>query len=203
MVATDSLEKDLSKRGFENLMHWSRGVNSELFRPRANADLGLPRPVFLYVGRVAVEKNIEAFATLDLPGSKVIVGDGPALGRLKEKFSEVKFLGVRKGEALAQTYAACDVFVFPSLTDTFGNVLLEALAAGLPVAAYPVTGPKDVILDTRAGTLDTDLRKAALAALKLRRSDARAYALGYSWEASAEAFRNNILRANRCSLKHP
>jgi glycosyltransferase involved in cell wall biosynthesis len=177
-------------------MPWTRGVDSELFRPRECAHLALARPIFLYVGRVAVEKNIEAFAGLDLPGTKVVVGDGPALERLRERYGDVTFLGLARGEALARIYSASDVFVFPSLTDTFGNVLLEALASGLPVAAYPVTGPKDIIVDDRVGVLDADLRKAALAALELDGSDARAYALGYSWGASAETFRDNILIAN-------
>jgi glycosyltransferase involved in cell wall biosynthesis len=196
MVAAQSLREDLAARGFRNLMHWPRGVDAERFRPRPGASLGLERPVFLNVGRVAVEKNIEAFAGLDLPGTKAVVGDGPALEALKRKYPGVHFLGLRKGEALARAYAAADVFVFPSLTDTFGNVLLEALASGVPVAAYPVTGPKDVILDPRAGVLDDDLERACLAALALKRADARAYALKHTWENSARMFRDNILRAN-------
>ena len=197
MVATQSLRDDLARRGFRNLMYWPRGVDAQHFRPRPGADLGLRRPVFLYVGRIAVEKNIEAFARLRLPGSKVVVGDGPALNSLKRNFPDVHFLGFKKKDALAEAYAAADVFVFPSLTDTFGNVLLEAMASGLPVAAYPVTGPKDVILDSRVGVLDEDLQKAALAALRLNHDDTRGYALGYSWENSARIFRENILRANR------
>lgn len=196
MVATQSLRDDLAARGFRNLMHWPRGVDADHFRPRPGGDLGLKRPVFLNVGRIAVEKNVEAFAKLDLPGSKAVVGDGPALETLKRKYPEVHFLGQRSDEALAEAYAAADVFVFPSLTDTFGNVLLEAMASGLPVAAFPVTGPKDVILDPRAGVLDSDLRKAALAALDLKPEDARAYALTFSWENSAKIFRDNILKAN-------
>lgn len=196
MTATQSLRNDLAQRGFRNLMHWPRGVDANLFRPRPGADLGLPRPVFLNIGRVAIEKNIEAFAELDLPGSKVVVGDGPALEALQRTFPDVHFLGQRRGEALAQAYAAADVFVFPSLTDTFGNVLLEAMASGLPVAAYPVTGPIDVVLDKKAGVLDEDLKKAALAALDLTSEDARNYALGFSWENSARQFRDNIVMAN-------
>lgn len=196
MTATQTLRHDLSARGFKNLLHWPRGVDAQLFRPRPAADLGLKRPVFLNVGRVAVEKNIESFAELDLPGSKAVVGDGPALNMLKDKYPGVHFLGLKRGEALATAYAAADVFVFPSLTDTFGNVLLEAMASGLPVAAYPVTGPIDVVLDPRAGVLDENLQRAALTALELDPCDARKYALGYSWENSAAIFRRNIVEAN-------
>jgi glycosyltransferase involved in cell wall biosynthesis len=196
MVATPSLERDLAARGFRNLMRWPRGVDRDLFRPRPGADLGLPRPVFLYVGRIAVEKNVEAFLTLDLPGSKAIVGDGPARAALARAFPDAHFLGEKRGEALAEAYAAADVFVFPSLTDTFGNVLLEALASGLPIAAFPVTGPKDVITDPHVGVLDQDLRKAALAALELPSGAARAFAARFSWEESARMFRDNLLVAN-------
>ena len=196
MVATPSLQADLAARGFRNLMQWSRGVDHGLFRPRPGADLGLPRPVFLYVGRVAVEKNVEAFLRLELPGSKVVVGDGPSRAELMRRYPSAHFLGVLRGEALAEAYAAADVFVFPSLTDTFGNVLLEALASGLPVAAFPVTGPKDVITDSRVGVLDRDLRRAALAALDLPRTAAREFALRFTWAASAQQFRDNILIAN-------
>jgi len=141
MAATPALAAELKERGFRNVMLWPRGVDAQLFRPRPGADLGLKRPIFLTVGRLAVEKNLDAFLALDLPGSKVVVGDGPALARLKRRYPEARFLGNREGEALAQTYAAADVFVFPSRTDTFGLVLLEALASGLPVAAFPVCGP--------------------------------------------------------------
>ena len=196
MVATQSLEADLAAHGFRNLMRWPRGVDHALFRPRPGADLGFPRPVFLYVGRVAVEKNLEAFLKLDLPGTKVVVGDGPARDHLARAYPDAKFLGLRRGEALGEAYAAADVFVFPSLTDTFGNVILEALASGVPVAAYPVTGPKDVVTDPRAGALDADLGKAALAALTLSREAAREFALRFSWPSSAAIFRDNILRAN-------
>jgi len=194
MVAAPSLKEELSARGFRNLVLWSRGVDTERFRPEAAADLGLERPVFLYVGRVAVEKNLRAFCELDLPGTKVIVGDGPARPDLERAFPDVVFLGTLDGEALAGAYAGADAFVFPSRTDTFGNVLLEALASGLPVAAYPVTGPKDVITDERIGVLDEDLGRAALAALSLSREDARAFALRHDWEASAREFRDTILR---------
>lgn len=196
MVATESLENDLRARGFNNLMRWSRGVDADLFRPRDEADLGLPRPVFLCVGRVAVEKNLEAFLSLDLPGPKVVVGDGPATETLNRRYPDAHFLGAKEGEDLARAYSAADVFVFPSLTDTFGNVILEALASGLPVAAFPVTGPKDILVDPRVGVLDEDLRSACLRALDLDGNAARAFALKHSWEQSARTFRGNLLRAN-------
>ncbi|MBK1622523.1 glycosyltransferase family 4 protein [Afifella marina] len=202
MVATPSLEAELTARGFHNLMRWSRGVDSHLFHPRPGADLGLPRPVFLNVGRVAVEKNLAAFTSLDLPGSKVVVGDGPALADLKARHPDVHFLGAMEGEELAHAYAAADVFVFPSLTDTFGNVLLEALASGLPVAAFPVTGPNDVIVEPEIGALSEDLRAAALQCLDLSGEAARAYATRFSWDASVQEFRENLVKAQgpNCQL---
>ena len=193
MVATPTLHADLARRGFDNLMHWTRGVDGSLFRPREDAHLPFTGPIFLYVGRIAVEKNLEAFLTLDLPGSKVVVGDGPDLARLKAAHPQVHFLGVMTGETLAKAYAASDVFVFPSRTDTFGMVLLEALAAGLPVAAYPVPGPLDVIGPAPVGVLDQDLRKAALAALEIPRQRCRAFALEHSWAASARQFIDNVV----------
>ena len=193
MVATPTLHADLAQRGFHNLMDWTRGVDGELFRPREGERLPFPGPNFLYVGRIAVEKNLEAFLKLDLPGSKVVVGDGPDLGRLKAAYQQVHFLGVMTGDALASAYAGADVFVFPSRTDTFGMVLLEALAAGLPVAAYPVPGPLDVIGSAPVGALDEDLGKAALAALEIPRERCRAFALEHSWEASARQFVDNVV----------
>jgi glycosyltransferase involved in cell wall biosynthesis len=150
--------------------------------------LPYPGPIFVYVGRVAVEKNLEAFLDLDLPGTKLIVGGGPALETLKAQYTDAVFVGPQLGEDLAQYYAGSDVFVFPSLTDTFGIVLLEALASGLPVAAFPVTGPKDVVTDPKVGVLSNDLRDAALAALTLKREDCAAFAQNYSWHESAKAF---------------
>jgi glycosyltransferase involved in cell wall biosynthesis len=197
MVATESLRKELAARGFEHLVPWTRGVDSDLFRPREGAPvLDLPRPVFLFVGRVAVEKNIGAFLALDLPGSKVVVGDGPALPALRSAYPKAHFLGLRTGEGLAEVYAGADVFVFPSRTDTFGIVLLEALAAGVPVAAYPVPGPQDVIGGSGVGVLDEDLRMAALAALSIPRDKCRAFALSRSWEGSARQFLDHIIAAN-------
>jgi glycosyltransferase involved in cell wall biosynthesis len=157
-------------------------------------------PVFLYVGRIAVEKNLKAFLDLDLPGRKVIVGSGPQSDELKRRYPEVLFAGSCEGEALAEAYASADVFVFPSLTDTFGLVLLEALASGVPVAAFPTPGPLDVITDKRAGILNADLRAAALGALDLDRGAARAHALRYSWENAARQFIENVLAAHNLGL---
>lgn len=198
MVATQGIESELTGRGFRNIGRWSRGVDTELFRPRpeVRGENGpfahLARPVFLYVGRVAVEKNIEAFLALDLPGAKAVVGDGPQLDEMKRRFPEVHFAGARFGEDLARHYAAADVFVFPSRTDTFGLVLLEALASGLPVAAYPVPGPNDVIGDSPSGVLDQDLGKAARAALSIDPALCRAHALTFSWEACTRQFLDNL-----------
>lgn len=194
MVATASLREELAARGFANLRPWTRGVDLDLFRPRPGeaAPYDLPRPVFLYVGRVAVEKNIEAFLGLDLPGSKLVVGGGPQLEALRRRFPGAHFAGPQQGEALARHYAAADVFVFPSLTDTFGLVVLEALASGLPVAAYPVTGPKDILAGSGAGALRADLRQAALAALALDRQAARRHAEGFSWPATARLFLEHL-----------
>jgi len=191
MAATPALASELRGRGFRNVVLWPRGVDAGQFHPRA-VDLGLPRPVFLCVGRVAVEKNLEAFLDLDLPGTKVIVGDGPARSALQRNYPQAVFLGAQQGEALAQTYAAADVFVFPSKTDTFGLVLLEALASGLPVAAFPVTGPRDVIGDAPVGALSGDLRTACLSALAISPQACLAFAAEHTWEASARVFVGNI-----------
>jgi glycosyltransferase involved in cell wall biosynthesis len=193
MAATPALANELRSRGFRNVVLWPRGVDTGQFHPRA-ADLGLARPVFLCVGRVAVEKNLEAFLDLDLPGTKVIVGDGPALATLTRKYPHAVFLGARQGEALAQAYAAADVFVFPSKTDTFGLVLLEALASGLPVAAFPVAGPCDVIGAAPVGALNDDLRAACLSALEISPQACVAFGARHSWEASALAFIENITK---------
>src|SRR6201988_3092163 len=192
MVATDSLRRELSGRGFRRLGNWTRGVNTELFRPDDPVTLDLPRPIFMTMGRVAVEKNLEAFLSLDLPGSKVGVGDGPQKAQLAKQFPDAIFLGEKKGADLTAHLAAADVFVFPSLTDTFGVVQLEALACGTPVAAFPVTGPKDVIADHPIGALDTDLRSACLRALTMSREACRNFALERSWENSARQFVGNL-----------
>jgi glycosyltransferase involved in cell wall biosynthesis len=190
MAATPALASELRGRGFWNVVLWPRGVDTGHFHPRA-VDLGLPRPIFLCVGRVAVEKNLEAFLELDLPGTKVIVGDGPARAALMRNYRQAIFPGAMQGEALAQAYAAADVFVFPSKTDTFGLVLLEALASGLPVAAFPVTGPRDVIGSAPVGVLSDDLRAACLSALTIPRQACLDFAAKHGWEASARAFVEN------------
>jgi glycosyltransferase involved in cell wall biosynthesis len=188
MVATPSLENDLAAHGFKNLGLWTRGVDTEVFTPDHPALLDLPRPVFLCAGRVAVEKNLAAFLALDLPGSKVVIGEGPQQAELRRRFPRAHFLGLKTGKDLAAHIAAADVFVFPSLTDTFGVVQLEALACGVPVAAFPVMGPRDVIEHGVVGALDHDLRRACLHALSLSRAACRAFALGYSWQNSARQF---------------
>lgn len=188
LVATESLRAELEARGFTNLHIWSRGVDTKLFHPGYPAPLELPRPVFVHVGRMAVEKNVETFLAMDLPGSKLVVGDGPMLEDFKSRYPEVTFTGARSGPDLAALYAMGDVFVFPSLTDTFGLVVLEALASGVPVAAYPVTGPQDIIGQSAAGVVDADLRQAALACLELSGDAARARALMFSWPACARQF---------------
>lgn len=188
MVATPSLMSELSQRGFAHLGMWTRGVDVDLFRPDRAFDLGMPRPIFMTVGRVAVEKNLEAFLSLDLPGSKVVIGSGPAEAKLKNEFPEAKFLGPLENGTLAAHLAAADVFVFPSRTDTFGIVQLEALASGVPIAAFPVTGPKDVVGNLPIGVLDEDLRHACLEALRLSRDACRKFALDCSWENSARQF---------------
>jgi glycosyltransferase involved in cell wall biosynthesis len=193
MVATLSIRRDLEARGFGNIADWSRGVDTELFRPDREPALALPRPVHLYVGRVAVEKNLEAFLSMPIPaGSKLVVGDGPQLAELAARHPEVRFAGAKFGEELARHYASGDVFVFPSLTDTFGLVLLEALASGLPVAAYPVPGPLDVIGQSGCGVLDADLARAAAQALAIPRARCRAHALQFTWRRCAEQFLENL-----------
>jgi glycosyltransferase involved in cell wall biosynthesis len=194
MVSTSSLMAELGERGFRNLALWTRGVDTDLFRPDRVAALDLPRPIFASVGRVAVEKNLAAFLALDLPGSKIVIGDGPQLPELKRRFSDAHFLGPLAGETLAAHIAAADVLVFPSRTDTFGVVQLEALASGVPVAAYPVTGPKDIIGDHPIGVLDQDLGAACIKALTISRASCRAFALTRSWESSARQFIANCRR---------
>ena len=192
MVATPAMQRLLESRGFRNIVRWTRGVDVGLFRPRDKAYLDLPRPIAMYVGRVAIEKNIEAFLKLDLPGTKVVVGDGPARAELEMKYPAAKFVGYKYGEELASHVAAADVFVFPSRTDTFGLVLLEAMACGVPVAAYPVTGPIDVVTQGVTGELNEDLRAAALAALKLDPQQCRAYALANTWENATRQFLSQL-----------
>jgi glycosyltransferase involved in cell wall biosynthesis len=200
MVATPTLRDELTEHGFRNISAWSRGVDTETFRPRyadePDVFEGVKRPIFLYVGRVAVEKNIEAFLGLDLPGTKVVVGPGPQLDELKAKYKDAVFTGPKSGGALTAAYNCADVFVFPSLTDTFGLVLLEAMACGTPVAAYPAPGPIDIIPNSGAGALAASategLREACLEALKLDRRDVRRFAEKFSWRACAEDFVRNL-----------
>ena len=194
MVSTPTVAAELRGRGFERVMRWSRGVDHALFHPRDRSVLDLPRPIFLTVGRVAVEKNLEAFLSLDLPGTKVVAGDGPARAALEARYPATRFLGLRTGEDLAAVYASADVFVFPSRTDTFGIVMLEALASGLPVAAYPVPGPRDVIGSGDAGVLRDDLGEACRAALAVPRARALAFSRSFTWSASAREFLDNVLR---------
>jgi glycosyltransferase involved in cell wall biosynthesis len=191
MVATPSLARDLEARGFRRILPWTRGVDTAAFRPQNVREFGAG-PVLLYVGRVAIEKNISAFLDLDVPGRKVVVGTGPQLDMLRARYPDVVFTGSRSGEALAAAYASADVFVFPSRTDTFGMVLLEAMASGLPVAAYPVTGPIDIIEAGVTGVLSDDLATAVRGALTLDRATVRARAMDFAWEACARLFLQNI-----------
>ena len=188
LAATPTLRDELIGRGFSNVKLWSRGVDARLFRPDRRKALDLPRPIFLSVGRVAIEKNIEAFLKLDLPGTKLVVGDGPARAQLARAYPDAVFVGSKQGEELAEYYASADVFVFPSLTDTFGLVLLEALASGVPVAAFPAAAPRDVIGEAPVGCLDQDLARACRNALELDRTACRAFAEALTWQACARTF---------------
>ncbi len=192
MVATPSLKQELETYGFQNLRIWARGVDVVQFRPVPDAVLPFARPIWLYVGRVAVEKNVEAFLALDLPGTKVVIGDGPHRASLARSYPAVQFLGPKSGEDLVRHYAASDVFVFPSRTDTFGLVILEALACGVPVAAYPVQGPKDVVGDAPVAVLDEDLRRACERALSIAPEACRSFALTRSWRSCTEQFLSNL-----------
>ena len=192
MAPTIVVKNDLEKYGFTNVALWTRGVDLEMFRFQESKVLNTTRPIYLYVGRVAIEKNIEAFLELELPGSKWVVGDGPALDGIRKKYPEVNYLGVLDQPELAKVYAAADVFVFPSKTDTFGLVLLEAMACGLPVAAYPVTGPIDVLGESPAGAMNEDLKQACLDALSIPRDVARAHAEKFSWKAASEQFLQHL-----------
>lgn len=190
MVATETVRQQLRGQGLTRLRNWSRGVDLATFRPDVTPpDLffELPRPIQLYVGRVSVEKNIEDFLANGHPGTKVVVGDGPALTKLRQAFPNALFLGKQRGAALASCYAGADVFVFPSRTDTFGLVMIEALACGTPVAAYPVPGPLDVLTET-SGAMDNRLELAIAKALRLDREDCLAHGRSFSWGASTDQF---------------
>jgi glycosyltransferase involved in cell wall biosynthesis len=195
MVPTPSVQRDLEARGFTNTVAWTRGVDSETFSPGARDALVDRRPIFLYVGRVAVEKNIEAFLKLDLPGTKWVVGEGPMRAQLERRYPHVQFAGIKTPAELARYYRAADVFVFPSLTDTFGLVMLESLACGTPVAAFPVLGPVDVIGDGGAGILHENLAIACIRALDIPREKARHFAEQFSWGKSIDQFARNLTPA--------
>lgn len=201
LVATEQQRRDLVARGFERVVIWSRGVDAQVFRPRGREHLDLPRPVFVYMGRVAVEKNLDAFLSLDLPGTLVVIGDGPDRALLESRYPRARFLGYKFGVELAQSLSSADVFVFPSRTDTFGLVMLESMACGTPVAAYPVTGPLDVVTPGVTGVLDDDLGKAAEAALALDRDECRRVAAGWTWERASEQFLSHLVRvSDGCDL---
>lgn len=209
LVPTASQKQHLQSYGFSHLHLWGRGVDTQQFTPDNIKQLDLPRPVFMTLGRVATEKNIEAFLTLDLPGSKVVIGDGPDLPTLQQRYPEVIFTGAKFNKELAAYLAAGDVFVFPSKTDTFGLVILEAMACGLPVAAFPVTGPKDIVIHGKTGQLNWDLQAAALDALKLQKTDCIAYAREHDWLKSSKKFARMMFNNNAAVstettlLQHP
>ena len=192
MVTTFSMEKKLTENGFNNLASWSRGVDTDLFKPM-NRSFASIKPKLLYVGRVTVEKNLEAFLDVDVDAVKIVVGDGPQLASLKQRYPDVLFTGAKFGQELVQYYSMADAFVFPSQTDTFGLVMLEALACGTPVAAYPVTGPVDVIQSSEVGCLDQNLKTAILRALGKSRRKCRNYAMQFSWENCTQQFLNNLM----------
>lgn len=203
LVPTASIESVLTEHGFKNTRIWTRGVKRDLFYPRPEVDLGLPKPVFICVGRVAPEKNLDAFLSLQLPGTKLIVGDGPDLERLKESYPDAVFAGKQVGEQLARSFSGADVFVFPSRTDTFGLVLLEAVASSLPVAAFPVPGPLDVIGTTGGGVLSENLEEAALKALAMGKLAPDDYLDGYTWEACVDIFESVLVPIDGNALRNP
>jgi len=199
MVSTESIRQELEENGFNNIARWRRGVDTQMFKPGAKSFLMLPRPLALYVGRLAVEKNIDAFLKMPWEGGKLVIGDGPERTRLEKQYPDATFVGYRFREDLAAHIAASDVMVFPSLTDTFGLVNLEAMACGVPVAAFPVAGPRDVILDGVTGVLGSDLSQAARQALLLKPDDCREYALRCGWDVCSREFESNLVR----SVRHP
>jgi glycosyltransferase involved in cell wall biosynthesis len=196
MVGTETQREDLLSNGFNNVVLWPRGVDTDAFHPGDRSFLSDPRPITMYLGRVAVEKSLEDFLSLDIPGTKYIVGDGPALKQLRREFPEAIYTGYKFGEELTRYLAAADVFVFPSRTDTLGLVLLEAMACGVPVAAYPVMGPIDVVENGVTGVLDEDLGAAIRGALELNAEDCREAALNRSWQQASQRFYANLVDAS-------
>jgi glycosyltransferase involved in cell wall biosynthesis len=192
LVGTEEMRRDLRQSGFRRVVPWTRGVDTERFVPPA-LPVTRDRPTLLYVGRVAIEKGVEDFCRVDVDARKVIVGDGPQLATLRARYPNVEFMGFRYGDELVAAYQSADCFVFPSRTDTFGLVMLEAMACGLPVAAYPVTGPIDVVRHGSTGWLSEDLRESIIGALTLDRAHCRAQALEFSWEASARQFESHLV----------
>jgi glycosyltransferase involved in cell wall biosynthesis len=203
MVSTPGVQTQLTERGFKNLVRWPRGVDTQLFRPQRKDFLNLPRPIAAYVGRVAVEKNVAAFLRMPWSGSKIVIGDGPERARLQAQYPEAVYAGFRFGEDLAAHLAAADVLVFPSLTDTFGLVNLEAMACGVPVAAFPVTGPIDVVQDGITGALDMDLARAAERALQIDPRACRERALRSSWEHCTHEFQSHLVPCRPSPIAWP
>jgi glycosyltransferase involved in cell wall biosynthesis len=199
LVVAQSIRDELAARGFTNLVPWSRGVDIAAFRPRPREESTEPRPVWLYAGRVAIEKNIKAFLDLDLPGTKWVVGGGPQLKELRRRYKDIRFFGSVDTEELSRRYAQADCFVFPSRTDTFGLVMVEALASGIPVAGYPVPGPLDVVTTPKVGAVDEDLRAACLAAIGCDPADCRAHAETFTWEQCAQQFRDTLRQIPRAA----
>jgi glycosyltransferase involved in cell wall biosynthesis len=197
MVASETLKKELEEHGIKNCVIWPRGVDFELFKPGNPVELEGAKPIFMYMGRVAPEKGIDTFLALDLPGTKYVVGDGPAKATLEKKFPSVTFTGYKFGEELAHHLAAADVFVFPSLTDTLGLVMLEANACGVPVATIPSQASHTVIKEGENGCVRDDLKEACLCALKLSREKVRAYALTFGWDKPSAMFLNNLVPAKQ------
>jgi glycosyltransferase involved in cell wall biosynthesis len=193
MVSTPTMRRELEARGFNNIVTWRRGVDTEIFKPRPKDFLDLERPIAAFVGRVAIEKNIEAFLKMPWKGSKIVIGDGPERARFEAQYPDVVYTGYKFEEDLARHLAAADIMVFPSRTDTFGLVNLEAMACGVPVAAYPVTGPIDVVTDGVTGALDEDLHRAALRALELDPNACREHALKFGWDANTREFEGNLV----------
>jgi glycosyltransferase involved in cell wall biosynthesis len=203
MVSTQAVHAELAARGFNNLVRWRRGVDTQLFRPRRKDFLRLPRPIAVYVGRIAIEKNVSAFLRMPWSGTKLVIGDGPERSRLQARYPTAVYAGFRFGEDLAAHLGAADVLVFPSVTDTFGLVNLEAMACGVPVAAYPVTGPIDVVQDGITGALDTDLARAAARALRIDPQACRERALQASWDGCTREFESNLTACRPSPVARP